>query len=196
MGAEAVWAAENGRCQVCERPMDRQMARIRAYDREALQTLDNTFLIFPICTGHWASPIPNARVRGDVAQTLSQARNQEKAMAALLREQLEAYGVLVGGTPKEGGAIGCRLCGYFGVTTSNCRITRCQKETARRPRGRQPLDPLPTSPRKGNARALCSHKPNAQAVLGRFRLEWFAKTGRRRCTALGSSHRGFSRTTG
>lgn len=148
---QTVWAAEDGRCQVCARPMDKQMARIRAYDGEALPTLDNTFLICPICTRHWASPIPDARVRGDLAEALSQARDQEKALAAAwLREQLEAYGVLVGGNPKKGwnywlpgvGLFRCRRrAGKPPLLTGKVEI---RPELTRRPQAQSRGLPRPT----------------------------------------------------
>ncbi len=58
------------------------------------------------------------------------------------------------------------------------RLKGQKKNPGRRPRGRLPLDPLPASPGKGNARALCSNRSATrkelrdwcQSELARFKI--------------------------
>lgn len=93
----AVWTAEDGRCQVCHRPMDKRLARLRWYDPKGPKIAANAFLLCPLCLAHWASPLRGSKVRGDVAEALATAlRMSRPEAAAWLRDALERYAVLVG----------------------------------------------------------------------------------------------------
>lgn len=99
---QQVWLAEDGRCQVCGRAMDKRVAHVRLYNPSAGVTMDNAFLLCPVCVRHRQSPVPVARLKGTIAADLAAVLNRDRAYTAeWLREQLEQYGVLVSAHGKQ-----------------------------------------------------------------------------------------------
>lgn len=93
---QQVWLAEDGRCQVCGRAMDQRVAQARLYEPRAGVTMDNAFLLCPVCVRHRRSPVPLARLKGVLAAEIAGALELDRVAAAeWLRDHLERYGVVV-----------------------------------------------------------------------------------------------------
>lgn len=93
--AQTVWAAEDGRCEVCERPMSQQVGRI-VKRPGALPAPDSLALVCPFCEQGCRSPWARMKFSAEVATLAAQGLGVDKPQAAAwLRQQLEAYGVIL-----------------------------------------------------------------------------------------------------
>ncbi len=94
----AVWAAEDGRCEACTRPMDRRWARVtRVDDRRPDDTPDNLQLLCVDCKARRPDLLRQLALGGDVAaRVMGQLNPQEAEQASRwLRASLRRYGVIV-----------------------------------------------------------------------------------------------------
>ncbi|HLZ25378.1 MAG TPA: hypothetical protein VKQ30_24920 [Ktedonobacterales bacterium] len=95
----AVWAAEDGRCEACKRPMDKRWARVARLDDSQPRTLDNLQLLCVDCKARRPDPLKTrdlilgpevaARVLGQLAP------EQLEGATRWLAGQLKRYGVIV-----------------------------------------------------------------------------------------------------
>ncbi len=94
----AVWAAEDGRCEACARPMDRRWARVgRVDDRCPDYTVENLHLLCVDCKSRRQDPLVRLTLGGEVAaRVLGQMGADEAEQASRwLVTSLRRYGVLV-----------------------------------------------------------------------------------------------------
>jgi hypothetical protein len=101
----AVWAAEDGRCEACKRPMDKRWARVARLDDSQPRTVENLQLLCVDCKARRPDPLRTRQlVLGPevVARVLGQlAPEQLEGATRWLAGQLKRYGVIVGGEPER-----------------------------------------------------------------------------------------------
>ncbi len=96
--ALAVWAAEDGRCEACRRPMDRRCAAFaRIDDARPERSADNLHLLCVDCKARRPDVLGRLVLGGDVAaRVLGQLPPAEAEQASRwLRATLRRHGVLV-----------------------------------------------------------------------------------------------------
>ena len=96
--ALAVWAAEDGRCEACSRPMDRRCAAFaRIDDARPERTADNLHLLCVDCKARRPDVLGRLVLGGDVAtRVMGQLAPAEAEQASRwLRATLRRHGVLV-----------------------------------------------------------------------------------------------------
>lgn len=95
-----IWAAEDGRCEICGRPMDRRVARVVLRDPSTqtveAQDLNAWALVCVFCYGDWTHPFETMRIGRDVAELVAHGLGTDLPTAAQwLRTMLSQYGVIV-----------------------------------------------------------------------------------------------------
>jgi hypothetical protein len=95
--AAAVWAAEDGRCEACRRPMDQRWARFGRIDDGWPRTADNLHLLCVDCKARRPDMLAQLVLGGEVATRVLGQFGPEQAEAASrwLRQCLRRYGVIV-----------------------------------------------------------------------------------------------------
>ena len=96
--ALAVWAAEDGRCEACRRPMDRRCAAFaRIDDARPERTADNLHLLCVDCKARRPDVLGRLMLGGNVAtRVMGQLTPAEAEQASRwLRATLRRHGVLV-----------------------------------------------------------------------------------------------------
>jgi hypothetical protein len=93
----AVWEAEDGRCEACKRPMDKQAARVARVDDRGPQTIENLQLLCVDCKARRPDPLARLTLAGTVAERIVGSLGPEQAEQAtrLLGSQLQRHGVLI-----------------------------------------------------------------------------------------------------
>lgn len=93
----ALWAAEDGRCEVCGRPMDRRVAQAILRDPDGPATSDDAWaLACPFCAEGTVTPFADTIVPPAIAERLSEGLHLTSEEAVLwLRAQLDRYGVIL-----------------------------------------------------------------------------------------------------
>jgi hypothetical protein len=97
----AVWAAEDGRCEACKRPMDKRWARVARLDDTQPRTVENLQLLCVDCKARRPDPLKTRQlILGSevAARVLGQlAPEQLDGATRWLAGQLKRHGVIVGG---------------------------------------------------------------------------------------------------
>ena len=92
-----VWAAEDGRCEACARPMDRRWARVGRADDRLPHVPENLHLLCVDCKARRPDPLSRLALGGEVRARLTGGLPPQEAERAgrWLRAALRRHGVLV-----------------------------------------------------------------------------------------------------